>query len=67
MSSDANEHLQKALLIHKEIGDRKGEAASYGNLGTVFQSVGDYDKAVEYYEKSRESTCCRQKYHPKGQ
>ena len=38
----AEEYLQKALVIRKEIGDKKGEAADYGNLGTVFQSVGQY-------------------------
>ena len=35
-----------------EIGDRNGEASSCGNLGTVFQSVGEYDKAREYLEKA---------------
>ena len=25
-----------------EIDDKEGEASSYGNLGTVFQSVGEY-------------------------
>jgi len=35
-----------------EIGDRKGEAISYGNLGTVFLSLGEYVKAKEYHEKA---------------
>ena len=30
----------------------KGEAKSYGNLGTVFQSLGQYDRAREYQEKA---------------
>ncbi|XP_078364453.1 tetratricopeptide repeat protein 28-like [Oculina patagonica] len=35
-----------------EIGDRAGEATSYGNLGTVFKSLGEYVKAKEYLEKA---------------
>ena len=34
-----------------KLATRKGEA-DYGNLGTVFQSVGEYDKAREYHEKA---------------
>ena len=44
--------LQKALKIRKEIGDKRGEATDYGNLGTVFQSLGEYDKAEEYLQKA---------------
>ena len=33
-----------------EIGDRAGEALDYGNLGTVFQSLSNYDKAQEHYK-----------------
>ena len=40
----AEEYLQKALVIRKEIGDKEGEATDYGNLGTVFQSLGEYVK-----------------------
>ena len=36
----------------KEIGDKEGEAADYGNLGTVFHSVGEYTKAEEYFQKA---------------
>ena len=39
----AKEYYQKALLIRTEIGDRGGEVAAYGKLGTVFQSLGQYD------------------------
>ena len=35
-----------------EIGDRAGEAVDYGNLGIVFQSLGNFDKAQEYHEKA---------------
>ncbi|XP_022798954.1 tetratricopeptide repeat protein 28-like [Stylophora pistillata] len=35
-----------------EIGDRKGESASYGNLGAVFRSLGEYQKAKVYHVRA---------------
>ena len=35
----------------KEIRDRNGEASCYGNLGNVYQSVGEYEKAKEHLQK----------------
>ena len=35
----AREYQEKALTIRIEIGDRDGEATSYGNLGTLFRSL----------------------------
>ena len=35
-----------------EIGDRLGEASCFGNLATVFQSLGEYVKARDYLEKA---------------
>ena len=40
----AETYYKKALVIIKEIGDKKGEAASYGSLGAVYQSFGEYGK-----------------------
>ena len=45
------EYLQKALVTRTEIGDREGEATDYGNLDTVFHSLGQLDKAKEYLRK----------------
>ena len=39
------------MKIAKEMGDRAREGAGYGNLGNAYQSLGDYRKAIEYYEK----------------
>ena len=36
----------------KEIGEKEGEATAYGNLGTVFLSVGQYKKAEEFLSES---------------
>ena len=46
------DHLEKSLAIKKEIGDRNGEATSYGNLGCVYGSLGEYKKARDHLEKS---------------
>ena len=35
-----------------EISPRDGEGISYGNLGNVFHSLGEYVKAIEYHEKA---------------
>ena len=40
--------FKEALTIMIEKGDREGEAACYGNLGTVYHSLADYAKAEEY-------------------
>ena len=42
---------EKQLKIAIQIGDRDGEGGAYGNLGNAYQSMGDYRKAIEYYEK----------------
>ena len=37
------------LAIAKEVGDRVGEGAAYGNLGNAYQSQGDFSQAIEYH------------------
>ena len=45
--------ISKERLSSKlKIGDRKREASCYGNLGTVFLSLGRHDKAKGYLEKA---------------
>lgn len=34
------------------IGDRQGTRTSYGNPGTVFNSLAEYQKNREYHEKA---------------
>ena len=48
----AEEYLQKALQINREIGDKEGEALCYGNLGNVFQLLREYVKAEEHIRKA---------------
>jgi tetratricopeptide (TPR) repeat protein len=49
---EARKHHQRSLEIRQEIGDQRGQAASFDNLGLVALSLGDYEKAQEYHERS---------------
>ncbi len=46
-------YQQSAEIAH-EIGDRSGEAASLGNLGAAYSSLGQYQKAIAAYQQSIE-------------
>ena len=48
----AREYQEKALAIRIEIGERDGEATSYGNLTGLFLSLGKYAKADGYVKKA---------------
>ena len=48
----AEEYVHKALTIQTEIGDRDGEARCYTILGTLFLSVGKYEKAEKHLQKA---------------
>jgi tetratricopeptide (TPR) repeat protein len=45
-------YFQKGLALFKKIGDKKGEASSYGNLGLIYKELGQLDKAIECYNLS---------------
>jgi tetratricopeptide (TPR) repeat protein len=42
---------QQALDLHRELGDRRGEANELGRIGLVYQVRGDLDAARELYEQ----------------
>ena len=48
---EAIESWQKALTIYQEIGDRRGEAYSLGNLGIAYNSLSQHEKAIEFLEQ----------------
>ena len=59
---DAHDRVYKAIKYHekhlkiaKEIGDRAGEGGADGNLGNAYDSLGDYQKAIEYHKKTFEN------------
>jgi tetratricopeptide (TPR) repeat protein len=49
---EALQSWEKALQIYREIGDRQDEAASLGNLGNAYYSLGQYQKAIEFTQQS---------------
>ena len=48
----AIEYYDQALVIAREIGDRRGEGAVLGNIGLAYHALGQVDKAIEYYEQA---------------
>lgn len=42
-------YSREALMLATEIGDTRGMAASYNNLGVAYRNQGAFDKALEYY------------------
>ena len=42
---------EQALVILREIGDRRGEGAALGNLGLAYADLGQVEKAIGYYEQ----------------
>ncbi len=50
----ALEFQKKALAIYLKLGDRKGLAKSYNNLGIIYRSLGNYGYTLDYYFKAVE-------------
>lgn len=48
----AIKYHKKALVISREIGDRRGEGKCLGNLGNAYLNLGQVKKAIEYYQKA---------------
>ena len=42
----------KSLEIAREIGDRRGEGATLGNLGLAYCYLGEYRRAIDFHEQS---------------
>jgi len=40
--------------VKEEIGDRRNRGANLNNIGIVYHRLGNYDKALEYYEQALE-------------
>jgi len=45
-------YTREALNLATEIGDKRGMAASYNNLGVAYRNQGALDKALDYYVTS---------------
>ena len=48
----AIQYHEQALVISKEIGDRRGEGNALGNLGLAYSDLGQVEKAIDYYEQA---------------
>jgi tetratricopeptide (TPR) repeat protein len=46
--------LRWAVEAARAIGDRRGEGADLGNLGTAYADLGEVRRAIEYYEQALE-------------
>ena len=44
----------RALELYEELGDLSGQAGVLNNLGVFAYFVGDWDKAVDFYEQARD-------------
>ena len=42
--------MKKKNENYKEIGDRAGEGGGCGSLGIAYDSLSDYQKAIQYHE-----------------
>jgi len=48
----AAQKWQQGLKIAKKMNDQQGIAIFTGNLGLVYHNLGDYPKALSYYERA---------------
>lgn len=43
---------EQALILQRELKDRRGEKETLNKLGVTYYSLGQYDKAISYYEQA---------------
>lgn len=43
---------QQRLASNRELGDKAGEGKTLNDIGEVYQNLGQYSKALEYYQKA---------------
>ena len=49
---EAEGHYREAQEAAIEAGDQRALATTYNNIGSIYDSKGDYDKALEWFMKS---------------
>ena len=49
---EALQSWQQSLAIYREIGDRQGIANCLNNFGLAYYSLGDYRKAIDFFQQS---------------
>ncbi|CAH3166328.1 unnamed protein product, partial [Pocillopora meandrina] len=48
------DYHKRRLEIAKEVGDKDGEGASYGNLGSAYHCLGQFKTAINYHNRHLE-------------
>jgi tetratricopeptide (TPR) repeat protein len=51
---EAQSRWAEALKIYQKLGDAAGELRCLNNIGTIYDSLGQYKEALEYYRQSLE-------------
>ncbi|MFB2937945.1 tetratricopeptide repeat protein, partial [Aerosakkonemataceae cyanobacterium BLCC-F154] len=49
---EALRNFEQALVIYREIGDKRGEGVTLSYIGTVYDSLGQYPKALEFFSQA---------------
>ena len=62
----ARQCLELAQSMRETLGDPRGKAASLSSLGDYWYALGDYQKAIQYYEASLAISVYRSAYNPAG-
>ncbi len=47
----ALQHYEQSLKIQQEIGNRKGESTTLGNMGSIAHAKGEYETALSYFKR----------------
>ena len=58
---NAIKYLEIYLKISTEVGDRAGEGKAYSDLGNAYESLGDFQKAIECHERQIGRASCRER------
>ncbi len=46
------DYYQQALDIHKQVGNKASVGTTLNNIGEVYNSLGEYPKALDYYQQA---------------
>ncbi len=46
------QQYERALALHRELGDEEGESYTLGNIGGVHYTLGEFRKAISYYAQA---------------
>ena len=49
---EAIDYYEQALVISREIGDRRGEGNRLGNLGLAYAALGRVEEAIDFYQQA---------------